>query len=337
MSCAIASSCRARILRLAREDECPPSCGITANDDNYTVTMPESLPQEEPLDALWLRDLVARALTEDLGGDPGRDVTTQAIIDRAALVTGEIVAREAGVLAGLPVVAEVLTQVAARWGLEEPWVTTMVSDGDRLGPGDVIAGIAGSGHVVLTAERTILNLMSRASGIASHTRLWADALEGTGARVLDTRKTTPTLREFEKYAVRCGGGVNKRMGLHDVALIKDNHVIAAGGVAAAIEAVRAAFPEVGIQVEVERLSQAKEAIGAGARFLMLDNMPNSAMREVVEYVRGAEKETGKVEIEATGGLTLERARSVAATGVDYMSVGALTHSSGILDLALDLH
>jgi nicotinate-nucleotide pyrophosphorylase (carboxylating) len=314
-----------------------PSCGISANDDNCSVTMPESLPQEEPLDAAWLGELVSRALTEDLGGDPGRDVTTQAIIDRAAVVTGEIVARRAGVLAGLPVVAEVLSQVAARWGLETPWVTPLMADGDRLAPGDVIAEIAGSGHVVLTAERTILNLMSHASGVATHTRMWADALEGTGTRVLDTRKTMPTLREVEKYAVRCGGGVNKRMGLYDVALIKDNHILAVGGVAAAIAAVRDAFPDVAIQVEVERMSEAREALEAGARFLMLDNMPESAMREVVEYVRGVEGEMGKVEIEATGGLTLERARMVAEIGVDYMSVGALTHSSPSLDLALDLH
>jgi nicotinate-nucleotide pyrophosphorylase (carboxylating) len=314
-----------------------PSCGISANGDNCSVTMPESLPQEEPLDAAWLGELVSRALTEDLGGDPGRDVTTQAIIDRAAVVTGEIVARRAGVLAGLPVVAEVLSQVAARWELETPWVTPLMADGDRLAPGDVIAEIAGSGHVVLTAERTILNLMSHASGVATHTRMWADALEGTGTRVLDTRKTMPTLREVEKYAVRCGGGVNKRMGLYDVALIKDNHILAVGGVAAAIAAVRDAFPDVAIQVEVERMSEAREALEAGARFLMLDNMPESAMREVVEYVRGVEGEMGKVEIEATGGLTLERARMVAEIGVDYMSVGALTHSSPSLDLALDLH
>lgn len=305
--------------------------------DNYSVTMPESRPQEEPLDAQFLRELVSRALTEDLGGDPGRDVTTQTIIDREAVVTGEIVAREAGVLAGLPVVAEALSQTAERWGLETPWVTPLMTDGDRVGPGDVIAEIAGAGHVILTAERTILNLMSHASGIASHTRMWVDALEGTRARVLDTRKTTPTLRELEKYAVRCGGGVNKRMGLFDVALIKDNHILAAGGVAAAIEAVRAAFPDVGIQVEVEHLAQAREALEAGTRFLMLDNMPDSAMREVVEFVRGIEEETGKVAIEATGGLTLERAKAVAEIGVDYMSVGALTHSSGSLDLALDLH
>ncbi len=299
--------------------------------------MPETLPQEAPLDEQWLAETVRRALDEDLGGDPGRDVTTQATIPDTAIVTGELVAREAGTLAGTPIVAEVLRQVADRWGLDQPRVVVARRDGQAVGPDDVIAEIAGPGHVVLTGERVILNLLSRASGVATHTRRWADALEGTQARVLDTRKTTPLLRELEKYAVRCGGGVNKRMGLYDVAMIKDNHVIAAGGVAKAIRAVRERFPDVGIQVEVERLAQAHEAVDAGARYLLLDNMSDPAMAEVVREIRAREGEVGKVELEATGGLTLERAPSVAATGVDYLSVGALTHSSPGLDIALDLH
>jgi nicotinate-nucleotide pyrophosphorylase (carboxylating) len=299
--------------------------------------MPESQPQEAPLDRRWLADMVERALTEDFGGDPGRDVTTQATIAADAVVTGELVAREAGVLAGIDVLDEVFRQVAKRWGLQVPTVRVLVADGSPVRPGDVIAEVAGLGHVILSAERTLLNLMSHASGIATHTRMWVDALAGTEARVLDTRKTTPMLRELEKYAVRCGGGVNKRMGMFDVALIKDNHVVATGGVAEAILAVKARFPDVGIQVEVERLAQAHEAIDAGARFLMLDNMTDSAMAEVVREVRAREGEVGKVELEATGGLTLERASAVAATGVDYLSVGALTHSSPALDLALDLH
>jgi nicotinate-nucleotide pyrophosphorylase (carboxylating) len=299
--------------------------------------MPESQPQDAPLDHRWLADMIARALTEDLGGDPGRDVTTQATIAADAVVTGELVAREEGVLAGIDVLDEVFRQVAKRWGLQVPTVRVLVADGSPIRPGDVIAEVAGPGHVILSAERTLLNLLSHASGIATHTRMWTDMLAGTEARVLDTRKTTPMLRELEKYAVRCGGGVNKRMGLFDVALIKDNHVVATGGVAEAILAVKARFPEVGIQVEVERLSQAHEAIDAGARFLMLDNMTDSAMAEVVREVRARESEVGRVELEATGGLTLERASAVAATGVDYLSVGALTHSSPALDLALDLH
>jgi len=299
--------------------------------------MPESLPQDEPLDEEWLADVVRRALTEDLGGDPGQDVTTLSTIPADAYVTGELVARESGVVAGLAVVETALREVARRWGIEEPTVDLHRADGDRVAPRDVIAELAGPGHVVLTAERTILNLVSHASGIATHTRRWADALERTPARVLDTRKTTPLLRELDKYAVRCGGGVNKRMGLYDVAMIKDNHVIAAGGIAEAIAAVRRRFPNVPIQVEVERLAQAHEAVDAGARFLMLDNMPDEAMTEVVREIRARADEVGDVEFEATGGLTLERAAAVAATGVDYMSVGALTHSSPILDLALDLH
>jgi nicotinate-nucleotide pyrophosphorylase (carboxylating) len=299
--------------------------------------MPETQPQDAPLDPRWLADMIERALTEDLGGNPGRDVTTQATIAEDAVVTGELVARESGILAGIDVLDEILRQVAARWDLPVPQVRVLMKDGESLNPRDVIAEFAGLGRVILTAERTLLNVMSHASGIATHTRMWADALAGTAARVLDTRKTAPMLRELEKYAVRCGGGVNKRMGLYDVALIKDNHVVAVGGVAEAIVAVKMRFPDVAIQVEVERLAQAHEAIDAGARFLMLDNMSESAMIEVVREVRAREGEVGKVEFEATGGLTIDRAAAVAATGVDYLSVGALTHSSPALDLALDLH
>jgi nicotinate-nucleotide pyrophosphorylase (carboxylating) len=199
--------------------------------------------------------------------------------------------------------------------------------------GDVLARLTGPVQVLLIAERTLLNLASRASGVATHTRRWADALEGTGALVLDTRKTTPGLRALEKYAVRCGGGTNKRMGLYDVAMVKDNHVAAAGSVTAAVEAVRGRFPDVAIQVEADTADQAIEAVAAGATFLLLDNMPTALLAEVVAAVRAVD---ARVELEATGNLTLDRAREVAATGVDYLSVGGLTHSSPILDLALDL-
>jgi len=241
-------------------------------------------------------------------------------------------------------------------GQDVPPVTLAVTDGQRVTAGTGVAQIAGPGHVVLIAERTILNLMSRASGIATHTRRWADALEGTGARVLDTRKTTPGLRALEKYAVRRGGGVNKRMGLYDCAMVKDNHIVAAGSVAGAVAAIADAFPGLPIQVEVENWSQIAEALGAGVRFLMLDNMEPAEMAEVVARVRALEPTLGpgldaaanpevdggaapgtRVRLEATGGLTLANAREVAATGVDFMSVGGLTHSSPILDLALDLH
>ncbi len=288
------------------------------------------------LDPEWLRTVVAQALDEDLGPAPGRDVTTLATVPADAVGTAHLVARAAGVVAGLVIVPEVLEQVAAR--LELPGVAwaPRAADGDRVAAGDVLADLTGPVRVLLVAERTLLNLVSRAAGVATHTRRWADALAGTGATVLDTRKTTPGLRALEKYAVRCGGGANKRMGLYDVAMIKDNHVVAAGSVAGAIGAVRRAFPDVSVQVEADTLDQAMEALDAGATFLLLDNMPTPVLAEVVAAVRAREPQTGRVELEATGNLTLERAVEVAATGVDYLSVGGLTHSSPILDVALDL-
>jgi nicotinate-nucleotide pyrophosphorylase (carboxylating) len=196
--------------------------------------------------------------------------------------------------------------------------------------GDVLATVTGPTRLLLTAERTALNLLCRMSGVATHTRAWADALAGTKAMVLDTRKTTPGLRALEKYAVRAGGGTNKRMGLHDVAMIKDNHKLAAGGLTAAYRRVRTAFPELPVQVEVTTVAEAVEAVGAGADFLLCDNMTPETLTEVVTAVGD------RAELEATGGLALAVAAQYAATGVDYLSVGALTHSSPILDIALDL-
>ena len=288
------------------------------------------------LDAGWLERTVRVALDEDLGPAPGRDVTTQATVPTSSRGTAHLVARAAGVVAGLGVVEEVLAQVASRLGLEVPRVEPRADDGARVQPGDVVAVLDGSVQVLLVAERTLLNLVCRASGVASHTRRFADVLAGTGAQVLDTRKTTPGLRELEKFAVRAGGGTNKRMGLYDVAMIKDNHIVATGSVTAAIEAVRARFPDVAIQVEADTLAQAVEAVQAGAEFLLLDNMDPDVLAPVVEAVRALEPAVGHVELEATGNVTLERARALAQTGVDYLSVGALTHSSPILDLALDL-
>lgn len=305
----------------------------------------ETTPTPRPSTTPWgpagpdparLADVVATALTEDLGEAPGRDVTTQATVSRAEDGTAHVVARAEGVLAGLPVVEEVLRQVARRLDLPVPAVRLTAADGDHVVPHQVVAELTGRVQVLLVGERTLLNLLSRASGVATHTRRWADALAGTGATVLDTRKTTPGLRDLEKYAVRCGGGTNKRMGLHDVAMVKDNHVVAAGSVTAAVAGVRAAFPDVAIQVEADTIEQALEAVDAGARFLLLDNMPPAVLRDVVAAVRALEPEVGRVELEATGNLTLDRAAEVAATGVDFLSVGGLTHSSPILDLALDL-
>ncbi|WP_430869266.1 carboxylating nicotinate-nucleotide diphosphorylase [Demequina aurantiaca] len=298
--------------------------------------MPEHMDQSAPLNAEWLADSVARALDEDLGGDPGCDVTAQSTISASTTVEGSLVMRESGVVAGAEIAREVLTQVAHRFDLPVPMLDILVHDGDVVPDATAVAHFEGPGHVVLMGERTLLNFMSRACGVATHTRRWVDALAGTGAKVLDTRKTTPGLRELEKYAVRCGGGINKRMGLYDCAMVKDNHIVAAGSVSAAFDAIQAAYPQAPIQVEVETWEQAHEALAAGATFLMLDNMDSQRMASVVASVRALEHDIGKVWLEATGGLTVANAADVARTGVDYMSVGALTHSSPIIDLALDL-
>ncbi|MGY1610078.1 carboxylating nicotinate-nucleotide diphosphorylase [Geodermatophilus sp. SYSU D00700] len=287
------------------------------------------------LSEAWVEELVERTLAEDLAGgavlpsEPdlavALDVTSAATVPPAQYGTADLVARADGVVAGLPVAARVFTRLAPGATL-----TAGAADGDRVTRGDVLLTVRGPVRALLAAERSALNIASRASGIATATRAWVDAVEGTGAVVLDTRKTTPGLRPLEKYAVRCGGGSNKRMGLYDVAMVKDNHVAAAGSVAAAVAAVRERAPRVPVQVEADTPAQAAEAVEAGADFLLLDNMPPARLREVVALVGG------RAELEATGGLTLAVAREVAATGVDFLSVGALTHSSPILDLALDL-
>jgi len=279
------------------------------------------------------QSVVDDALDEDLGGFPGLDVTSTATIPETQRSTAQIVARADGVVAGIPLVPLVFRAVTERLGSSEVDVELLCQDGDTARKGDVIAILRGSTRATLVGERTMLNLVSRLSGVATHTRQWADALEGTGAMVLDTRKTTPGLRALEKYAVRCGGGTNKRMGLYDVAMIKDNHKLAAGSVSAAFDAVHQAYPAVDIQVEVTTTAEALEAVAAGARFLLCDNMSIDLLRTTVETVRGTGE---RVEIEATGGLTLEMARAYAETGVDFLSVGGLTHSSPILDIALDL-
>ncbi|WP_392543219.1 carboxylating nicotinate-nucleotide diphosphorylase [Oryzobacter telluris] len=277
------------------------------------------------------RLLVERALDEDLG--TGTDVTTMATIPADQVSVAHLVARADGVVAGLPVAALVIEAVSRRLGTGPVVLEVHVEDGARVARGDHLATLAGSTRTTLVAERTVLNVLSRTSGVATHTRRWADVLEGSGAMVLDTRKTTPGMRALEKYAVRCGGGTNKRMGLYDCAMVKDNHKLAAGSLTAAIEAIREQFPEVPVQVEVTTTAEALEAVGAGARFLLCDNMSTDLLTTTVAAVR----DTGEtVEVEATGGLTLEVAASYAATGVDYLSVGGLTHSSPIVDIALDL-
>lgn len=276
--------------------------------------------------------VVRAALIEDLGGLDGVDVTTEATIDPATQAVGQIVARERGVVAGLPLAAMVLAETAAITSGGEVECDVLAAEGDLVERGTVLAELRGPAATILTAERTILNIISRISGVATATRAWADVLDGTATTVLDTRKTTPGLRALEKYAVRAGGGTNKRMGLYDVAMIKDNHKLAAGSISAAYERIRERFPDVPIQVEVTTVAEALEAVGVGARFIMCDNMSPALLSETIEAI-SATGET--VEVEATGGLTLEKAPAYAATGVDYLSVGALTHSAPILDIALD--
>jgi nicotinate-nucleotide pyrophosphorylase (carboxylating) len=231
------------------------------------------------------------------------------------------------VVAGIEVAAMVLERAGAQ-------VIRVRADGDRLAAGDVVLTATGPVRRLLTVERTTLNLICHLSGIATLTAAWVDAVAGTGAEIRDTRKTTPGLRALEKYAVRCGGGVNHRMGLWDAALVKDNHVAAAGGVAAAFSAVRARFPGVAVEVECDTVAQVREAIAAGADLILLDNMSTRELRESVALAHAPAQKA--VLLEASGGLNLDVARDVAATGVDYLAVGALTHSAPILDLGMDL-
>jgi nicotinate-nucleotide pyrophosphorylase (carboxylating) len=281
--------------------------------------------------------VVQAALDEDFRYGP--DVTSAATVT-GRTVTAEVVARESGVIAGLPVALAVLDLLAAYFasgpgpGGTPPRAagTALTQDGAAIGAGDAVLRVTGDAVAVLGAERTMLNFLTHLSGIASVTRNWAAAVDGTGAVVRDTRKTLPGLRGLEKYAVRCGGGENHRMGLGDAALVKDNHVAAAGGIGPAVRAVRAAArPGLVIEVECDSVAQVREALEAGARFILLDNMPVPVLREAVALAR---RYSG-VRLEASGGLHLASARKVAETGVDYLSVGALTHSSRALDLGLD--
>lgn len=280
--------------------------------------------RRQGLDPAAVEELAGRALAEDLDG--GVDVTTAATVPAGLAGVGELVARQPGVVAGLGAalaVLEVATGAAAD-------VTAALADGSLVAGGDVVLAVRAPVAALLTAERSALNLLCHLSGVATATRAWADALAGTGARVRDSRKTMPGLRALEKAAVRAGGGVNHRMSLSDQALVKDNHVLAAGGVAAALRAVRAACPGLACEVECDTLEQVDEAVEAGAGLLLLDNF---TVKDTAEAVR---RVAGRARLEASGGLTLGSARAVAATGVDFLSVGALTHSAPALDIGLDL-
>jgi nicotinate-nucleotide pyrophosphorylase (carboxylating) len=266
--------------------------------------------------------LVRAALAEDLRG--GDDVTSVATVTDAP-VTAEVVARAEGIVAGLGV-----AELAFALTVPDVRLRPHVEDGDVVRRGDVLLTVTGPGRGLLTAERTALNLVCHLSGIATLTGRWVAAVADSKAQIRDTRKTTPLLRSLEKYAVRCGGGVNHRMGLSDAALVKDNHVAASGGVVAAYRKVRDRFPDLPVQLEVTTPEEAVEAVEAGADELLLDNMTVTEMRRAVELV------AGRARLEASGGLTLDRAAAVAATGVDYLAVGALTHSAPALDIAFDL-
>ncbi len=297
------------------------------------------------LDPQEVTRVAAAALDEDLAG--GGDVTSEATVPADAEGTARLVAREDGVVAGLPV-AETVFRVAAH-RTAAPRATTdpeaaaekeraaqpfgisyYAADGDRVHRGDTVLAVTGRTQTLLTAERTALNLACHLSGVATLTRRWADAVAGTGAGVRDTRKTLPGLRALQKYAVRCGGGINHRMSLSDAALVKDNHVAAAGSVTVALAAVSHAAAGLPTEVECDTLAQVKEAIEAGATAILLDNFDIEEMAAAVSHV------AGRAVLEASGGLTLARARAAAATGVDFLAVGALTHSAPALDIALDL-
>jgi len=269
------------------------------------------------------RDIVARALAEDIG--PG-DITTAATVAPDAECRAEIVAKAEGVIAGLGVARLV-------FGMLDPQIEfhEVVADGGRVSEGVTVARLSGNTMAVLAAERTALNFLQRMSGIASLTAEYVEAAEGTDARVIDTRKTAPGLRLLDKYAVRMGGGRNHRVGLFDGVLIKDNHLRAAGGVGEAVRRARkAAHHLVKVEVEVQTLEEVEEAVAAGADVVLLDNMELDDIRQAVDLV------SGRCEIEVSGGVTLETVRALAECGVDYISAGALTHSAPALDLSLEI-
>jgi nicotinate-nucleotide pyrophosphorylase (carboxylating) len=276
-------------------------------------------------EALW--DLIGVALREDLPQGPP-DPTSWATISEDARAEGVFAAREPGVVAGLGIAAVVFHACLGT----DVRVTERTPDGSRVERGDVVMRVDGPTRGLLIAERVALNLCCHLSGVATATARWVEALEASPTRVLDTRKTLPGLRALQKYAVRCGGGVNHRFGLSDMAMIKDNHVIAAGGVLPAFRAVRSAYPGLPVEVEVTTLAQLEEllALEDHPERILLDNMSDELMAEAVRIT------DGRVELEASGGITLERAARIGATGVDFVSVGALTHSVKVFDLGMDL-
>jgi nicotinate-nucleotide pyrophosphorylase (carboxylating) len=275
----------------------------------------------EPLEPALYREAVRRALAEDLGWG---DVTTEATVDPAQPARGVIVAKGECVIAGLDVAAEAFRQL-------DPGAvfTRQCCDGDRRSPGAVVADVRGAAAAMLTAERTALNFLQRLSGIATLTRRCVDAAAGR-ITILDTRKTTPTLRALEKYAVRAGGGTNHRAGLDDAILIKDNHIRLAGGVAQAIQRMKAARREMPIEIEAQSLEQVEAALAAGVDIILLDNLPIDQVRAAVARI------ARRAQVELSGGVTIDRIPDLAQTGADYVSIGALTHSAPAVDLSFEL-
>ena len=290
------------------------------------------LPQA--LQHFTVAHMIEMALAEDLSAEgmldltesnlSSRDVTSAATLDPNLLLHGCITSKEAGIVAGIPIAALIFSLVD-----ENIVFTSHMQDGQRVEVGTVLAEVQGAGQAMLAAERTALNFLGRMSGIATLTRKFVDAVAGTNATILDTRKTAPGLRVIDKYAVKMGGGGNHRMGLHDMALIKDNHIDGAGSITAAVAGARdkfgATYP---IEVEVKDLNELAEALALKPGRIMLDNMSLEMMREAVETT------AGQVKLEASGNVSLERVRAIAETGVDFISVGALTHSAPVFDVSM---
>ncbi|WDQ97884.1 carboxylating nicotinate-nucleotide diphosphorylase [Devosia sp. J2-20] len=286
------------------------------------MSRPDRLPAQLP--RLLVERAVAAALEEDLG--LAGDLTSQATLAPHATASASLSAREAGVIAGLDLAAAAFRLVG-----DGVVFTPALADGDTVAVGGVVATVTGPARLVMSAERVALNFLNHMSGIATLTRTYADAVAGTGAQVCDTRKTTPGLRAFEKYAVRCGGGANHRYALDDAILIKDNHIAVAGSVTAAYQAAEAfAGHLVAIEIEVQDLAELEEALAAGARVVLLDNMDNEMLRQAVAI------NAGRARLEASGGVKLDRVRSIGETGVDYISTSQITMAAQPLDLGLDV-
>ncbi len=268
------------------------------------------------------RELIKRAIAEDLAG--GVDITSTATLAADAKLNAEFIARKDGVIAGIELAIATLTEV----GVTD--ATALVKDGDHVKGGTVLIKVSGNARGILLAERTALNFLGHLSGIATLTAQWVLAVAGTKTQIRDTRKTTPGMRVLEKYAVRMGGGTNHRMSLSDAALIKDNHIAAAGGVVQAFSLVREKFPNSEIEIEVDNLQQLREVLPLNPGLVLLDNMSPAQCAEAVALVAGATK------LEASGGITIENARAYAEAGVDYIAVGALTHSAPNFDIGLDM-